>query len=254
MNRETLSPRGSKRQIVISALIFALCVAAVRAADLLSASLGADVMVSASIPEALNISGTVLSVLSAAFCGGALIYFSFAGGKTSPFFAASLFSAVIVLDRTFYVIYNIATKVKTFTPSYGAEAYIRVSSDCASFVAAFFITAAVCRAMRRRADSASELSFAVKGALAFSVALFALQSAYQVYVTVSFFAAYDDATSSEIAAIAGDFLFILLKYGVVQFGASLAFCKLLSALLNKERSGRKSVTPPLHKDPGEERK
>ena len=251
MNGETLSPRTLKRQIVICALIFACCAAAVRAADIFSASLEADVMASSLLPGVLNISGTVLSVLSAAFCGGALIYFSKCGAPA--FLAPSLFSAVIVLDRTFYVIYNIATKVKTFTSPYSAEAYIRVSSDCVSFVAAFFITAAVCRAMRRGATGASGISFAVKGALAFSVSLFALQTAYQIYVTVSFFVTYDDATSSEIAAIAGDYLFILLKYGVVQFGASAAFYKLLSAICERGRGGVKR-TAPIHKDPGEERK
>ena len=251
-NGDKASPRTT-RQTVICALIFACCVAAVRTLDTVSASFQANVMIPDAIPDALNIIATVLSVASVAFSGGALIFFSLKGKERSPFFAASLFSAVIVLDRTFYVIYNIATRVKTFTPSYGAEAYIRVSSDCVSFVAAFFITAAVCRVMRRGDDGKTELARVLKGALAFSLSLFALQAAYQTYVTVSFVVSYD-ATPSEVAAIAGDYLFILLKYGVVQFGATSAFYKLLSVLLNRERRGEGPETAPIHKDPGEERK
>lgn len=251
---EKTSLSHKKRDIAVAALIFALCVAAVRAADIFAASLGADVMTSGALPEALGIAATVLSVTATAFSGGALIYFALRRPGRA-FFAAASFSAVIILDRSFYVIYNIATRVKTFTPSYGAEAYIRVIADSAAFVGAYFITAAVCRTVVSRLKS-QRLPVLLKCVLAFALSLFALQTAYQIYVTADFFIKYDDVTSAEKAAIAGDYLFILLKYGIVQFGAAAAFYRLFDAVFKKRGAKTGTDGDPRSEDkaPEEEEK
>ena len=222
----------TKRRCVISALIFLAATAVCRALDFTSASWAADVMVSPSLSKAAAIASVAVSVAAVAFSGGATVFASVCGKRRTAYFAASLFSAVAVADRTFYVAYSIATNVKTFSADAGAEAYVRVISDALFLVAAYFLTAfAGIRAVDKYGED-SEKSRTLP-ALVFASVLTAGQTAYQTYVTVRFFATYDDVTGLEKSSIAADYFFILLKYGVITFGAVAVFFTVLRGVFRR---------------------
>ena len=230
---EDINERGAlctKRRCVVLALIFLAATALCRALDILSASWGADVMASGTLADAAGIASVILSVAAVSFSGGAAAFAALYGKGGTPYFAASLFSAVVLTDRTFHIIYSVATNVKTFSAGAGAEAYIRVISDALFFAAAYFLTAfAGSRAVRKNEERRSP----VIPVLVFSAALTVGQLLYQTYITVRFFSSYDDVTAVEKSGIAADYFFILLKYGVVMFGAAIAFFSALRAVYGK---------------------
>lgn len=208
--------RISKSFVIIAAAILLLALAAVRAIDIYRAAADADVMASRTLVTALGIAESILSVLAIAFSGGVLIYVSDRAGKKSSLLCAALFSFAVALDRAFYVAYSVATGVRTFLPEAGPSAYIRIASDVLAAVAAYFAASLVYPRIKKKKDDASPYGCAL-----FASVLTLFQLAYQTYVTIDFHLTYDDVTSSERYQIIGDYMFILLKYGVVTFGAAI---------------------------------
>ena len=226
------APRCTAKTCAVFALIFLAAVAASRFLDIRAASLRADALASGSAAEACSIASVLLSLGALAFAGGAVIFSAAYGKEKTAFAAASLFSAVILADRIFYVVYSVSTNVRTFSSGAGAEAYVRVGSDALFACAALFLTAAfsVRTVSKYGAESGRVKTFPP---LVFAGILTLGQLIYQTYVTVSFFASYDDVTAVEKSNIAADYFYILLKYGVITYGAVVLLFALLSGLFKR---------------------
>ncbi len=219
----------------VFAAIFAAAVAVSRFLDIKSASWASDVMVGDGAAGGAAIASVVLSVAAVAFSAGALIYSAVYGGRAKALIAALLFSALVVADRSFYTVYCVVTNVKSFSQDAGSDAYIRVASDAATLVASYFITAF---AASRKSDPEKSGAPQTKRAssLLFAAVLTLGETAYQTYYTVRFFGMYDDVTSIEKSSIAADYLFILLKYGVIMFGGALFFTYLIEKIGKRRKN------------------
>ncbi|MBR6918274.1 MAG: hypothetical protein IKN38_08825 [Clostridia bacterium] len=233
-----IHPCCSKKTCLICAASFLAAVALCRALDIVCASWEADVMVSDAATSALSAVISVLSVAAAAFSGGALIFFLLYGKSNEYRVSALLFSAVILADRAFYIVFSVLTGVKTFVPGSGADAYVRVIADALSFIAAYCATSFFGKRIKGSGKTSTENS-EWRLALVFSAVLCAAQLIYQVYNTVVFLNSYNDVTSLEKTQIAGDYLFILLRYGVVMFGAVIASFSIIRKTID-ERIRKKS--------------
>lgn len=217
--------RSNTKKIFLFALTFLALLAILRFVDIWRAALEADVLVDEKIPDALGLIGSVAAVVVSSLAGAVTVSASAHGTKRDALLSASLFSLAVGLDRAFYIIYSIATKVKTFSD--GADAYIRVISDFASYAAAFFAAVLFVRKYLGKHRHNEEIgSFC--GVAAFPVVLCTVQLLYQIYNTVSFYATYDDVTPLERSVIVGDYFFIVLRYGVVTFGIVLFFVKIVT--------------------------
>ena len=222
------APRCSFKRCALFALIFLLLTAASRALDIFAAAWEADVMADPASARAALVASLVISLIALAFSGGATVFAAVYGNGRVPFAAASLFTAAVFADRTFYVLYSVATRVKTFTADAGGEAYFRLAVDALFTAAAYYLAAYF--AKRRKSVPGRA---ATAGATAFCASVTAGQLAHQTYVTVRFFSRYDDVTAVEKSSIAADYFFILLKYGVILFGAAILFFALLRAVCGR---------------------
>jgi|GEM_PF-2537934 len=219
-------------EYLVFALIFLLFLAALRALDIFRASMEADVLSDKTLTSVMGIAGSLLSTLAVGAAGGALIFAAINGNGAAPYAGAALFSSALLADRAFYVVYNVLTKEKSFLPEAGAASYIRVASDALSVVVSFFAVALIVTALKKKRKD--DASLPMKGAAVFAAVLTLLQTAYQSYVTIVFHMTYDDVTPLERSQIAGDYIFIVLKYGVVIFGVAYAAYKLLDKRENKK--------------------
>ena len=226
------APRCTYKRCLLFALIFLILTAVSRVLDTLAAAWDADVMVDPSRAGAALIASVAVSLIAVGLSGGATVFASIYGEGKVPFAAASLFTAIVFADRTYYVLYSVATKVKTFTSGAGPEAYVRLTCDALFLAAAYFLTAyAGVRVARKKGGSVS----CTLPAFVFASVLTAGQFIYQTYVTVRFFASYDDVTAVEKSGIAADYFFILLKYGVLTFGAAVVFYYVLKRIFEKRQ-------------------
>ena len=222
------APRCTYKRCLLFAFIFLILTAAARALDTLAAAWEADVMVDPARARAALIAAVAISVIAVAFSGGATVFASVYGNGRVPFAAASLFTATVFADRTFYVVYNVATNVKTFTADAGSDAYVRLTCDALFMAAAYYLAAHAAKKLREVPGRAAAV-----GSLVFCGAVTVGQLAHQTYVTVRFFTRYDDVTAVEKSSIAADYFFILLKYGVILFGAAILFFALLRAVCGR---------------------
>ncbi len=222
-----MAPGCTYKRCLLFAFIFPILTAASRTLDTLAAAWEADVMVDPSRADAALIVSVVVSVIAVAFSGGATVFASVYGNGKVPF-AASLFTAIVFADRTYYVLYSVATKVKTFTADAGHEAYVRLTCDALFMAAAYYLAAYAAKKFREAPGRA-----VTAGALVFCAAVTAGQLTHQIYATVRFFSKYDDVTALEKSGIAADYFYILLKYGVIMFGAVAVFFTLLRGIFRR---------------------
>ena len=132
---------------------------------------------------------------------------------------------------------DVMTNVRSFSADAGSDAFIRLGADALSFIAAYFAAAAIGKRLASKGEN-SERRARFYASLVFAAVLTAVQLAHQTYVTVSFFAAYDDVTAIEKSGIAADYFYFLLKYGVLMFGAVAALFTAIRAVADKKEKNR----------------
>ncbi len=169
------------------------------------------------------------------------IFFAVRENGCGRMFPAVAFCGVIIADRTFCLVWDLATSNITLGERKTLANAVRwLFADAAYFAVLFFAAAFIafgfCLTERGRIP-AKEL-FISSGVLT------VLQLVSRVVICIQFMVEYNDITATEYAQMAGDVLLVILRYGVFMSGIACLFYSGFSSFkqnrTNKQKADDKS--------------
>ncbi len=216
---------------LICAAVFLLVTAGLRFFNIFIASATADVTYSDSFVRTLDTVHDILVLGAYGFSAAVVVYTCKKWCRTLSLKAAALMSGVVLADRVFCFVYDVATSnINIREEGTVSTAITWLLVDFLFFAAMYFAGAFLTSVIERKSMEAAEKdnSFPLFSIGATVGVMTVLQLASQIVICVQFFMEYDDVTATEKAQMLGDILWILVEYGGILAAFAMIFYALLS--------------------------
>lgn len=148
--------------------------------------------------------------------------------------AAFCFSLVILADRTFCFIWDLATEAILFGEKNTVlNAVLWLSVDCLFFGILFFASVYITIMIDKRKMYEKSGIPLLEIVLSSAVLTF-LELLSKVIICIQFMIEYDDVTVTEYMQMAGDILLVILRYGFFMSAVSIFMYRILDKLAKKD--------------------
>lgn len=216
---------------LICAAFFLLGIAALRGFNIYISKIHSDVMYEDAFVIAMDIIHDVLTLVFYGLSVATVAYGARVYGYKKSLLSATLMSIVILADRIFCIIYDLAvSNITVLEKQTLSTAVTWLAIDFAFFAIMYFAGATVSSSIEAgREKKGIESRGIFFGGIAVTAGIMTvLQLISQLIICVQFFMEYDDVTATEIAQMAGDILRIIVEYGGIVAGAAIGFYALIS--------------------------
>ncbi|MBE6562843.1 MAG: hypothetical protein E7660_03810 [Ruminococcaceae bacterium] len=196
---------------LVCAVLFLVMTAGLRALNIHAAIAASDVAYSNSYVNTIDTLHDIAVLLAYGFSAAAVVYSCGIKGRKGAVGTAAMMSAVVLADRVFCLVYDIATSnINIRETGTLSTAITWLAIDFLFFAAMYFggaFISSLISAKRR------EEGFPLASLGATVGIMTVLQLVSQLVICVQFFLEYDDVTATEKAQMAGDILWVLVEYG-----------------------------------------